>query len=278
MPLKVFEREIDNPKSRYYRLFHGRFYERWLLAMMMPWHVVKPDLIIATSTELGDITKRSFAIPADRVRITGFPRNDRLLTDGKFPNDIGANLPRELTEAVQGKLTVFLYLPTFRDSNTEYMNIDWQELDQLMQRLGARFFFKTHPMDRIKNEVRMKCIVELPQELDVYSMLPYTDALISDYSSIIFDYMLLQRPIIYYTPDLASFINGSRSLNFDPSEIAIGPICSTFEQLMGALVDVVTSDSDQYSDIRKTTIPRIYKYLDARACERVLAAIEERQV
>ena len=59
VPLKAFERDIDTPASRYHRLFHGSGPVRLAYGAMMPWHLVRPDLIIATSEETAAMTRAS---------------------------------------------------------------------------------------------------------------------------------------------------------------------------------------------------------------------------
>ncbi len=276
VPLKVFERDIDNPRSRYYRLFHGLLPERWFLGVMMPWHLVRAELIIAPSSETADITQKAFAVPAERVVITGYPRNDAMINSSQAGIGPDSHLPDSFTEAVASDETVFLYLPTFRDSGASYMAIDWEKLDALLLRCNARFFFKTHPMDETRTPIDSHRIVELPQETDAYELLAHVDALISDYSSIIFDYMLLDRPILYYTPDLEDFVSGSRSLNFHPSEVAVGPMCANFDALCAALEHVALNQSADYSERRREIMPRLHQYTDAGSSERVLKVIRER--
>ena len=276
VPLKVFERDIDNPRSRYYRLFHGLLPERWFLGVMMPWHLVRAELIIAPSAETAEITRRAFAVAADRVVITGYPRNDSIVSGSRAGVERDSRLPEGFVSAAAQGEAVFLYLPTFRDSKASYMAIDWQELEALLARINARFFFKMHPMDETQTPVGSDRIVKLPQETDVYELLAHTDALISDYSSIIFDYMLVDRPIVYYTPDLEDFVSGSRSLNFDPADVAVGPMCSNFEELCAALEGIATGQSNDYSVRRRAIMPRLHQYTDANSSARVLRAIRER--
>ena len=276
VPLKVFERDIDNTRSRYYRLFHGSLPERWLLGMMMPWHIDKPDLIIATSAENGAITKRAFGLPEGRVVITGFPRNDILLVKNRSITSIGAKLPDSFINAVEADGKTFLYLPTFRDSGKEYMGINWEQLDLLMSKVGAKLFFKTHPMDRLKNDVHLDNVIQLPQTTDVYNLLPNVDVLISDYSSVIFDYMLLARPIIYYMPDLESFLSENRSLLFHPEEIAVGPICSGFEALLQTIEEVALHQPEINSSRREQTMQRLFAHVDSNSSQRVLRSIDSR--
>jgi len=276
VPLKVFERDIDNPRSRYYRLFHGFLLERWFLAMMMPSHVDKPDLIIATSNETAKITQRAFALPSDSVTVTGFPRNDVLFDAERSVAELNYPLPDTFVDARDSGRKIVLYLPTFRDSGKAYMDMDWKRLDGLMAQLDATFFFKTHPMDRLKTEVSCNNVYQLPQPTDVYDILPYVDILISDYSSIIFDYMLLDRPIIYYTPDLQEFLRSSRSLLFHPQEIAVGPMCESFDALLESIESTIESGLPIDRHKRDQVFPRLHGFRDGHSCERVLQVVNER--
>ena len=276
VPLKVFERDIDTPDSRYYRLFHGFLYERWLYGLMMPWHVVKPDLIIATSSETAKITQRAFALPSKSVSVTGFPRNDSMMDGTNSGDSINASLPRSFLDAVAAGQTIFLYLPTYRDSGKEYMSIDWQTLDAYVGKLGAKFFIKTHPDDRSKVVVNCDHIIKLPQTTDIYDFLRHTSVLISDYSSIVFDFLLLNRPIIYYTPDLEEFLGSSRSLLFHPSEIAVGPMCTDFDALLQALDNITFNASEDYAKRYDEVLNRLHAHIDAGSNERVLNEINER--
>lgn len=276
VPLKVIQREHDNPRNRHYRLFHGYLPERWFLSMMMPWHVLKPDLMIATSVECGEITKRSFALAPGNVAVTGYPRNDVLFDPDRSVAAMNVALPGTFTGAGDAGRKVILYLPTYRDSGKSYMNMDWDRLDQLMERLGATFFVKTHPVDRLKNDISCENVHQLPQLIDVYDLLPRTDILISDYSSIIFDYMLLDRPIIYYTPDLQEFLSSSRALNFHPREVAVGPMCESFDELLTSLEHIVQSGDAEFDGKREEVFPRLQGFKDGQASARVLEVISDR--
>ena len=273
VPLKSFERDIDNPNSRYYRLFHGSFIERLVLSALMPWHVVKPDFIIATSAETRTIIARAFDIPEQAVGITGLPRNDSLLASAE-----NITLPAIVTSALKDQRQIFFYLPTFRDSGRAFANVQWSQLDEMLERRNACLLIKFHPVDQTQLRVAARNVHALDRSVDVYRILPHTAALISDYSSVIWDYLLLQRPVILFVPDLDDFAATSRSLNFDVRELAIGPICQNFEQLTEAIGQCC---SEQQADseaavMRVRALARFHEYADTESCRRVLEEIEHR--
>lgn len=278
VPLKTFERDIDNPQSRYYRLFHGSLPERSFLSMMMPWHVKRPDLIIATSEVTREITRAAFDVPATSVVTTGFPRNDILFSRAQGATDTREDWPDSFVSAVEAGRFIFMYLPTYRDSGKPFLNIEWPALDTLMADLGASFFFKFHPDDKGGFDGHLENVIELPQKIDIYSLLGATDALISDYSSITFDYMLLDRPIIYYVPDLDEFISSSRSLYFHPADVAAGPMCSDPEALLATLADTARKLEPENEDLQRweEARRRFNTYFDGDSCQRTLELIKQR--
>lgn len=273
VPLKVFERDIDHPGNRYYKLFHGNFLERTLLSIMMPWHVVKPDMIIATSAETARITSRAFALFESQTCVTGFPRNDALVNPAMLTDYDAQNIPEEFREAALSDTKVFLYLPTFRDNGAAFINFDWEALNKRLERLDAKLFFKTHPVDKTRYPANYPNITQLPVTTEIYSLLPGTDALISDYSSIIFDYMLLNKPIIYYVPDLEEFEAGCRSFNFRPKEVAVGPVCMNFRELGEALEQCAFAQTNIIYANRDEVMRRLHKYCDAGSSNRVMREI-----
>ena len=278
VPLKSFERDIDNPRSRYYRLFHGTLPERLALSIMMPWHVDRPDLIIATSPETAQITERAFALKPAAVVITGYPRNDILFRDAADEPAAARGWPGSFRNAVEAGRFVFFYLPTYRDSGKSFLDLDWGEVDRLMQARNGSFFLKLHPDDRASFEATGAHVTELPQGIDIYSLLPATDVLISDYSSIIFDYMLLEKPIIHYLPDLDEFRTSSRALTFDPTEIAVGPVCQTGPELMKALAALLEGVEPDAASLTAwaATQRRMNLHRDGGSNARVLGAMGDR--
>ncbi|UCC24407.1 MAG: CDP-glycerol glycerophosphotransferase family protein [Gemmatimonadales bacterium] len=278
VPLKAFERDIDNPRSRYYRLFHGTLPERVALSAMMPWHVDRPDLIIATAQETARITERAFDIPETAVAITGYPRNDVLFRTGSDEGQAREAWPKAFREAVDAGRFIFFYLPTYRDSGKPFLDADWAEVDRLMERNNASLFLKLHPDDRGSFHGEGAHVAELPQGIDIYDLLTATDALISDYSSIIFDFMMLGRPIIHYLPDLDEYRTSSRKMVFDPIEIAVGPVCQTAEAFTEALASVL-ADTPVAPDVAARwaeTRKRMNRHNDGGSNRRVLSAIAER--
>lgn len=270
VPLKTFERDIDVPGSRYFRLFHGSLPERWILGLLMPWHVIRPDLLICTSPTTRPVLCSAFDVPEERVAVTGYPRIDLMVDAQSTQSDNGTPQPAPCG-VFQAAGTVYLYLPTFRDSGRPYLDIDWEALDRFLASSGSKLLYKFHPMDQSNVTVATDNIVPLAHDLDVYTVLSGADVLISDFSSVIFDFLVLDRPIIYYLPDYDDFLAGSRSLNFRIEDIGVGPMCRDFEALLAAMAE---TRSNAAPDARQAEIrDRFHTYQDGQSSARVLDAI-----
>ena len=102
--------------------------------------------------------------------------------------------------------------------------------------------------------------------VDDYRLLKDSDALLSDYSSIAYDYLMLNRPIGYDFSDLDSYTNGLCVDN--PDEYIAGPKIYCYDELLGFLKDV-SEEKDSYKKQREELCGRIYKYTDGNNSKRI---------
>ena len=108
---------------------------------------------------------------------------------------------------------------------------------------------------------------------DIYPVLKYSDALITDYSSIYFDYLLLDKPIIYYPIDLEEYQKKCRGFYRPYEELTAGVKAYNEQELINAIQDVING-VDDYKEERKVLRDKIFKYQDGRNCERVVEWIK----
>ena len=275
VPLKTIERDIDQPSNRYYKLFHGSLPVRCLYRYLMPWHVDRVDLFICTAPVMQKIICRAFDVTEEKVAITGYPRTDVFF----LPDDAQVNplsgLPKPFVDTLNAGQRIFIYLPTFRDSGKPYMAFDWARLDEFLSHHNAKLFYKLHPVSRGEINHNLGNIIGLEKNMDIYNMLKHVNVLISDYSSVIFDFMLLDRPIIYYTPDLQEYLSSSRALNFNFEDIAVGPQCETFEELLAAMDLVLQDTRHKYETLEQRTeiAKHIHSHFDGDSSSRVLQVL-----
>lgn len=236
--MKKVERAIDATNYRLYKLFHGRPLERTFWRLALPWHVPTPDLSIACSPTHAAQAVAFYGVDPAHVHITGFPRHDRLAAVGPptrtgFPT-IGRPVPTDRP--------VFLYLPTFREGFGA-QSFDWAGLQRAAAAADVTIAIKLHVVDAergvralsdIARASHLRLITPTVDPIDLY---PNADGLITDYSSVAYDLLLLDRPVIHLVPDLDHYI-ADRPLLGPFEDLAIGPICRLVDELPAALNDV----------------------------------------
>ncbi|MGI6264734.1 MAG: CDP-glycerol glycerophosphotransferase family protein [Acutalibacteraceae bacterium] len=171
---------------------------------------------------------------AAKVIETGYPRNDRLST--ATPDEIAA-LRKKLDLPLDKK--VILYAPTYRDDQRQGQDFVYtppEGFDRLVEALGdtAIILFRAHyfvsnalDFTRYAGKVRRADEVE-----DINELYLCSDLLITDYSSVFFDYALLRRPIVLYMYDLESYRDELRNFYLDVSELPF-PVVRTADELIG---------------------------------------------
>lgn len=173
------------------------------------------DLFLSNSRFLTEIYRKGFWYGGE-VLECGFPRNDILR--GKHP---------ELVEKVRGTLglppekRLLLYAPTFRkDKGVAAYDIDYARCVRAMeQRFGGEWLMlaKLHPNIAAKAaelELDPRVIVNASEYPDIQELYLASDAMVTDYSSVMFDYLATGKPCFLYVNDLALY-RGDRNFYFD---------------------------------------------------------------
>jgi CDP-glycerol glycerophosphotransferase len=204
----------------------------------------------------------------------GYPRNDYLLACTE--EDI-ARLRAEL-EIPPGKKTV-LYAPTWRDnqhvSGVGYVYDPEADFDRLYEDLGDEWviLFRAHyfianefDFDKYGGFVRDVSAVD-----DINELYAASDILVTDYSSVFFDYANLQRPIIFYMYDLEHYAEDIRGFYLDLDELP-GPIVRTEPELVEALLAADTRNEEIEERYRRFN-ERFTCWDDGEASARVLDRI-----
>lgn len=156
-------------------------------------------------------------------------------------------------------------------TNTEQL----YELNQILKENNAQMIIKIHPMQdmstvHIENQSNIKLLTgAMCKELEInnYELLKETTAMISDYSSIAFDYLFLNKPIGYIFSDLKEYKRGL--LVDDPSEYMAGPIIYNLQQLKSYIIDVLHG-KDEFEDNRLKLKHKIFDFDDGYSCKRLV--------
>lgn len=228
----------------------------------------KYKLILATSEETGRIFRLSFN--NNNVKILGYPCHDTLRNHSLLFEDYRQKL------CLYKYFKVILYCPTFRENKTkqpfssEFLN----KLNIYLRRNNYIFLVKRHPYDDflMSGQKEYSNILDVStQIIDIYDLLPHVDILITDYSSVLFDFTILNRPLIFYPYDIEMYIEKCRKLNYDYFAELPGPFAHNEYELLEILnnIDSIFGSKDykeRYEQFRR----RFNYYNDNDNCRRLL--------
>ncbi|MFE9824142.1 CDP-glycerol glycerophosphotransferase family protein [Streptomyces sp. NPDC005791] len=191
---------------------------------------------------------RAYRLPEETLLRTGYPRNDALVA-ARARDEAEGRLPRPALAAELGlpdHRKVVLYAPTFRGGPGKRKR---QRLLLDAARFAERFgdtctlLVRAHYLEAASLPVCPPgTVVDVSRHHDVSELLALTDVLVTDYSSIMFDYALLDRPIVLFAPDLDAYA-AERGSYFDLRDKAPGPVTETEEELFAVLARLKTADT-----------------------------------
>lgn len=197
---------------------------------------------IVSSDNVVENYAEAFGISKDKVHALGIPRTD-LFFNQKEINNIKEEIYKKYSFLKDKR--VILFAPTFRGKGRRSAHYpeEYIDLDMIYKNLGKDdiFILKLHPFIKNKLEIKEEYkdkIIDLHNYYDINDLLLITDLLITDYSSVIFEYAFLEKPIIFYVPDLNEY-NNSRSFYYNYEEYMYGYVAENCKQL----VEFITNKS-----------------------------------
>ena len=235
----------------------------------------KDNFYIVNSEYEKSCYETAFLAKPEQIKILGSPRLDVLLHD--IPH---SDLFMEEDFAAikgfkeQGK-KLFFYTPTFRDTGNDISGwLKSEKLHNFLRENNAILVCKLHVADKNSLDFDLpKEFYKMNSDSDIYPVLKYSDALITDYSSIAYDYLLLDKPIIYHVPDLEEYQETCRGFYVPYSEFAVGEITKNEIEIINAIQNVVNG-VDNFKEQRKVLRDKMFKYQDGHNCERVVEWIK----
>lgn len=278
-------------RARIVHLTHGNYLKKMLTDHTRDWsRPVKTavDLLIGrrrryTVTAGGtpaEITRSMHDIPRDRLLVTGFPRNDVLYSRLRGER-IGLNesaLDTAVDRVNEGP--VVIYAPTWREAYGERNGTPLSEIDLPLEKLdrvfaahGGHLYLSPHPASSLDVPDELPNISALESGGDLYPFMRYCDALITDYSGIFYDFLLLDRPVVFYAPDLPEYLK-DRELYFEYEDHVPGPIVRDGTGLIDA-VEGLLKGVDRFEEERASLREEFYENTSGQASERVYRAVRE---
>jgi CDP-glycerol glycerophosphotransferase (TagB/SpsB family) len=209
-PLKTIDRDITVKNNAFYLGNHTWGLKRYFVRMIMPEWFVVADLMIATSEKVKEYFNSAFG--CEKIEVTGYPRNDIISNPTLYAKHLASE--HNIIESLTTKKTI-LYAPTFRDTNRfdRKTPIEWARLNDLLKKNDTTFLIKLHRHD-YSMAMKEKCshIRVLDNESDIYPLFSKVDLLITDYSSIFFDFLLTDKPVLFYPYDKDDYLTKDRSM------------------------------------------------------------------
>ena len=228
------------------------------------------DDFVASSPHISEYIESGLGLNPNQINPLGYPRSDLLLNNKEeleekfykeFPNLKNKN--------------IIIYLPTFRryggsDTLDYDYEINWEILDKFLGEKNTVMIVKKHPLNIYHGLeiVPKECenIIDVG-EISYFPMMVASDILITDFSSVFFDYLLLDKPIIFYCPDAKEYLEKHGVYLKFPEELP-GDYCQNFDELIDTLKNG-QKDID-YSEFKK----RYMESCDGHSTQRVVELIE----
>jgi CDP-glycerol glycerophosphotransferase (TagB/SpsB family) len=229
-PLKKIRYGNDKNEGR------SRAFRRNLRFRIFPWsNDVSYDFVPAASELSIDHLKEAFR--TRHVHVTGYPRND-ILQPGRIDG------PRR-------PIRRCIYMPTFRggfrDEQSSILMRRYLEdsgfvperLDQELTAMGVTLVLRLHPTNDpgpdLVARVKATSSIRLDDTDEIYDQLNDYDLLITDYSSVFFDFLLTGKPIIHAAFDLDDYKTHSRDLYFDYDDVSLTPQIRTWDDVIATI-------------------------------------------
>ena len=247
IPLKLIN--LDSPATLRTRFLPDSAVVRRMLRLMYRTAARSIDIMPAASEVSAQRLRTAFDLPANRVVVTGDPRDDVLVAGDENARNVTARalLFAQLDTPDEGRRVV-LYAPTWRDGAADPgipSRAEWRAIVEMLEKSDSLLVVRPHPhgvgdyaagfalSDRIVLLDGARCT-------DVTPVLSAVDLLITDYSSIAFDFALTGRPIVFLAPDVAAYTT-SRGLYVDYETFSGGAEATSWTQLL-ELIALAESD------------------------------------
>lgn len=229
--------------------------------------------VTVSSPEVIWAYEEAMHLPKGIVKATGVSRTDQFY-DKKFVESRKQKLYEIMPEA-KGK-KVILYAPTFRGHVATASSPDRIDFERFCRELGNEYVIvcKHHPF--VKNppiipEELQHFARDLTKYLSIEDLLCCADICISDYSSLVFEYSLFEKPMIFYAYDYDNYCDW-RGFYYDYSEFTPGPVVQTEDELLNSIKNIDTQfDKQKVIDFKE----KFMGSCDGHATERIIALMKE---
>ena len=232
--------KFKNKKTIYINTWHGTPIKKMGIDAPITafrFSTTKPDVMYAQSQYDIYVFSRAFEYPKECFALVGLPRNDELF-----------NVSSKEIESIRNKLNipkdkkVILYAPTFREYKRDgdgCIIAPPIDIEMWKSKLSSDYvvLFRAHyEVNKVLGIKNDEFIYNMSDYSNLNDLMKISDILISDYSSIMFDYSILKRPIYSYAYDLEEYTQ-KRGMYFDIEKELPNGICTTQEELLESILN-----------------------------------------
>ena len=220
------------------------------------------DYVIANSSYWKKPYSEAFSVKEENVVVTGMPRVDCLFDDNYLKvskNKLLAKYPMLKNKKI------ILYAPTFRGNIYQGFSMLPFDGEKLINSFDENTYliYKLHPL--LKNV----CLPQHPRIIDMFNedtheLFALSDMLISDFSSIVFDYSILNKPMYFYVPDLNDYLKDVGC--YVNADLFPGKICKTIDELIQGIQKKEVGDLEAFKNM-------FFEYQDGKNTKRVVDLI-----
>lgn len=235
------------------------------------------DYLVSQNSFSTEIFKSCFAFKDRPILQIGYPRNDILIRDNhkreinSYKKMLGLPLDKK----------IILYAPTWRDNEYleegKYKFATKLDFDLAREKLSDEYIFivKYHYLvsEKIDWSPYEGFVYTFDETKDIAWLYLVSDILITDYSSVMFDYSLLKRPIFFFAYDLEEYKENLRGFYFDFIGEVPGPISKNTEQLMEAIKNY---DASKWMEKYKVFNKKFNHMDNGHASEKIIELIQEK--
>jgi CDP-glycerol glycerophosphotransferase (TagB/SpsB family) len=224
----------------------------------------KQVVVVSSADEQANLAS-AMRLPKEKVLVLGSPRLDALYK------------PEPRTDG-DGRKRI-LYMPTHRGQGqlniVDLLIADMARIDAKLAEVGCLLYIKLH----YYHEAELESCGEFENILllrdndidqDIYTFLPNVDILITDYSSVYFDFLLTARPIIFAPFDIEQYLTNDRKLYYDYNDVTPGPKCRGWDEVM-SWIERLACTPELYREERELMRNRFHRYQDGQNSRRVFA-------
>jgi CDP-glycerol glycerophosphotransferase len=227
------------------------------------------DVLVSPSPFCSQVFPRAFGYTGEVLEV-GYPRNDVLVS--RQGDRIRDDVRRELGIA-EGQ-QVLLYAPTWRENSRQgggyakvlHLDADVVTATRPDVTVLVRGHANTYARASVTEGDRVLDVTSYP---DIARLYLASDLLVTDYSSVFFDYALVDRPMVFLVPDLDDYRDRLRGFYLDLAEIAPGPLVTTTDEVLAHLDD----DPDLHAERRESLRQRFAPHDDGHAAERLVERV-----